>query len=71
MAQANWAGNVRFGAQRVETPSSVDEVRAVLASAGRVRALGSGHSFHLIADTDDTLLSTARRTAAPRLDASK
>ncbi|WP_324014044.1 FAD-binding protein [Microbacterium sp. JZ37] len=69
MAQANWAGNVRFGAQRVKTPSSVDEVRAVLASAGRVRALGSGHSFNLIADTDDTLLSTARLTAAPRIDA--
>lgn len=68
MALANWAGNVRFGAERVETPASVDEVREVLASATRVRALGSGHSFNLIADTDDTLLSTARLIAAPRID---
>ncbi|WOF23619.1 FAD-binding protein [Microbacterium betulae] len=69
MTQANWAGNVRFGARRIETPADVDEVRTVLASAEHVRPLGSGHSFTLIADTDDTLLSTARLTSPPRIDA--
>lgn len=69
MTLTNWAGNVRFGAERVETPATVDEVRAVLAASRRVRALGSGHSFNLIADTDGTLLSTARLAAPPRIDA--
>jgi xylitol oxidase len=68
VAQTNWAGNVRFGAKRVETPADADGVRAVLASAERVRALGSGHSFNLIADTDDTLLSTAALVSSPRID---
>ncbi|GAA4780537.1 FAD-binding protein [Microbacterium gilvum] len=69
MTLTNWAGNVRFGAERVEAPATVDEVRAVLAASRRVRALGSGHSFNLIADTDGTLLSTARLAAPPRIDA--
>ncbi|MEV6981267.1 D-arabinono-1,4-lactone oxidase [Sphaerisporangium sp. NPDC051017] len=53
----NWAGNVVFRAERVERPSSLDELRALVARSGKVRVLGSGHSFTRIADTPGVLVS--------------
>jgi FAD/FMN-containing dehydrogenase len=50
----NWAGNVRFRAAAVRRPTSVAELRRVVASSRRVRALGTGHSFSTVADTDGT-----------------
>lgn len=55
----NWAGNVTFTAGRVHRPSSVDELRRLVAGAGRVRALGTGHSFSRIADSPGELVSVA------------
>jgi xylitol oxidase len=56
---SNWAGNVRFGAARVYHPGSVEEVRAIVRASGRVRALGTAHSFSPIADTAGDLVSVA------------
>jgi xylitol oxidase len=53
---ANWAGNVVYQAVRTVSPRSIDELRAVVASGERVRAMGSGHSFSAIADTTATLV---------------
>ena len=50
-AEVNWAGNYTYRAERIHHPSTVDEVRAIVARAERVRALGSRHSFNDIADT--------------------
>jgi len=55
----NWAGNVVFGARRLHRPTSVDQVRELVAGGGRVRVLGSGHSFNRMADTDGDLISLA------------
>ncbi|MEV6299697.1 D-arabinono-1,4-lactone oxidase [Actinoplanes sp. NPDC051861] len=55
----NWAGNIVFGAERVHRPHSIDEVRETVAASGRLRVLGSGHSFNRLADTDGDLLSLA------------
>ncbi len=52
----NWAGNTVFNARRTHRPSSVEELRDIVASADRIRALGSGHSFNRIADTDGDLV---------------
>jgi len=41
----NWAGNIDFGTTRVSRPESVDELRRIVASSERVRAIGAGHSF--------------------------
>lgn len=71
----NWAGNVGYGAARVHRPESVDALRRAVADARRVRALGSGHSFSLVADTTGDLvrldglpplveIDTARSTVA-------
>lgn len=53
----NWAGNIAFRAASVERPSSVEEVRDLVARSGKVRVLGSGHSFNRIADSPGLLLS--------------
>ena len=47
----NWAGNTVFSAERVQRPTSVEELQHIVGSARRVRALGSGHSFNRVADT--------------------
>jgi alditol oxidase len=65
----NWAGNITFGAARVHRPGSVDEVRRVVAGAGRVRALGSGHSFNRIADTTGDLVRVDRLPRRIEVDA--
>ncbi|WP_371483812.1 FAD-binding protein [Kitasatospora sp. NBC_00315] len=52
----NWAGNITFRAARQHRPSSVDELRRIVADAEHVRALGTGHSFNRIADTDGDLV---------------
>jgi xylitol oxidase len=56
MTLGNWAGNVTFRAARVHRPGSVDELRRLVAGGDRVRALGSGHSFSLVADTTGELV---------------
>jgi alditol oxidase len=56
----NWAGNVSFGAARFHQPDSVAELRRIVALSSRARALGTGHSFNLIADTTGDLISLAR-----------
>jgi len=68
----NWAGNVTFAADRVVTPSTVDELAAVVGAAAargsRVSALGTGHSFSRIADTDGVLIRTDRLRAIGPID---
>ncbi|MGW5260307.1 D-arabinono-1,4-lactone oxidase [Microbispora sp. NPDC004025] len=53
----NWAGNITFGAEAVERPSSVEEVRGLVARGEKIRVLGSGHSFNRIADSPGLLVS--------------
>jgi alditol oxidase len=65
---ANWARNVVFGTGQVERPSSVAELQDVVRRSGRVRALGSGHSFNRIADTTGVLVSTANLPPEAELD---
>jgi alditol oxidase len=55
----NWAGNIVFGAKGLHRPTSVDEVRRLVAAGGPIRVLGSGHSFNRMADTDGDLITLA------------
>ena len=55
----NWAGSVTFQADDVRRPDSLERLRRLVADSGKVRALGSGHSFNDIADTRHTLVSLA------------
>ena len=53
----NWAETHTYAAAALHRPSSVDELRTVVADSLRVRALGSRHSFHDLADTSGLLVS--------------
>ena len=64
----NWAGNIAFTPQTLAQPQSLEELRRVVGAATRVRALGTGHSFNRIADTDGTLVSVARLPAVVDID---
>lgn len=49
--QTNWAGNHAYKF-RIESPRSLDELRAVVAAEPRLRVLGSRHSFNGLCDGD-------------------
>ena len=53
MTEVNWAGNYTYSAERVHRPSTLEQVREIVASAPRVRVLGSRHSFSDIADSTE------------------
>lgn len=53
----NWSGNVLFDPRSVVSPTSVLEIKTALETASKVRAMGSAHSFNLIADCKDLILT--------------
>ncbi|NUO46910.1 MAG: FAD-binding protein [Streptomyces sp.] len=57
----NWAGNITYTAKELHRPSSPAALAALVAGSGRVRVLGSGHSFNEIAEpgAEGVLLSIA------------
>lgn len=59
MGELNWAGNYEYRAARIAQPRSVGELRDLVATATKVRALGSRHSFNDLADTSELLVATA------------
>ncbi|MQM24996.1 D-arabinono-1,4-lactone oxidase [Glycomyces albidus] len=64
----NWAGNIGFSPARFEAPATLDEARAAVAGADRIRVLGSGHSFNPIAASDDVMISLAGMEPFAELD---
>lgn len=64
----NWAGNVTSRPDSFAFPTSVDElaglVRSRFRQGGRVKAIGSGHSFAPVAASDDALAVSLRRLKA-------
>ncbi len=67
-SETNWAGNLRYRAQRLVEPVTVDELAETIVSADRVRVLGTRHSFSDIADTTGVHVSLARMVDVPTLD---
>src|SRR4029450_3871167 len=51
MRETNWAGNHTYRAGTLHRPSSVAQVRELVARPTRLRVLGSRHSFTDIADS--------------------
>src|SRR5271163_3073536 len=49
--ETNWAGNLRYHADHMFAPRSVEEVQEVVKKCTSLRALGSRHSFNTIADS--------------------
>ncbi len=65
----NWAGNLTYGTDRVREAGSVDQVRAIVRSEEKVKALGTRHCFNSIADSHDNLLSVIPMHDVIALDA--
>jgi len=57
--ETNWADNYTFMAARIGRPGSIDEVRRLVASTPRIRAIGTRHSFNGIADSRGDLIDLA------------
>ena len=53
----NWARNITFSAERLHGPTSVEQLQRLVAGSGRMRTLGTGHSFNRIADTTGDLVT--------------
>jgi alditol oxidase len=68
--RSNWAGNVTYRADSVQRPTTVEQVQALVAGAGRVKAMGARHSFNAIGDTSGTLISLEHldQDRAPAID---
>jgi alditol oxidase len=56
----NWAGNITYSTDHVHSPGSQEEVRAVVKSCAKLRALGTRHSFNTIADSKQNQISLKR-----------
>jgi alditol oxidase len=56
MREHNWADNYTFSAARIHRPSSIDEVRSLVARSSRIRAIGARRSFNGIADSPGDLI---------------
>jgi alditol oxidase len=69
--ETNWAGNVTFGARHAYRPSTLDELRGVVAGSDRIRPLGTAHSFNRIADTAGDLVSVAGLPPTVDIDAER
>lgn len=53
----NWAGNLEYGTDRLDSASSLEQVRDYVKSQNNVKVLGTRHCFNNIADTTHNLLS--------------
>jgi xylitol oxidase len=51
VTEVNWAGTHAYRATQIHRPSTVEEVREIVARAPRIRVLGSRHSFSDVADS--------------------
>jgi xylitol oxidase len=69
MVTANWAGNVVFSSREVHRPGSVTQLQELVAASDKVRALGSGHSFSRIADTEGEHVTLAGLPPVIEIDA--
>jgi len=63
-----WAGTYRFTARQVIAARTVDDVRRAVTAGGRVRALGTRHSFNDLADNGATLVTVTGIPPDPVLD---
>ncbi len=68
MSERTWAGTHTFAATEVVAPEAIEQARRAVASARRIRALGTRHSFNDIADTEGILLDLTAIPADIALD---
>jgi alditol oxidase len=65
---SNWSGNYQFTARTVIAARTIADVRQSVKENNRVRALGTRHSFHDLADNGATLIDVTGIAPAPVID---
>ena len=55
----NWAGNITYSTDHLQTARGMDELRLIVVQCKKLRALGSRHSFNRIADSTQNQVSLA------------
>ncbi len=63
-----WSGTYRFTARQLIAARTTDDVRRAVTAGGRVRALGTRHSFNDLADNGATLVTVTGIAPDPVLD---
>ena len=58
-ARTNWSGNYTYSTDHLHQPQTLEQVRQVVKSCTRLRALGARHSFNGIADSTENQISLA------------
>lgn len=66
--EENWAGNYRYQAAALHHPKGVQELQDLVRGAVAVQALGSGHSFNAIADSDGAQICLDQMPAVLAID---
>lgn len=64
----NWAGNYTYRASELIEAEDVSQVQELVAASGRIKALGTRHSFNGVADSDGSHLSLAKLNRVLELD---
>lgn len=64
---SNWAGNYTYTAPRLHYPETVEQLQELVSRSGKLKVLGSRHSFNDIADTPGDLVSLDRLGASDPL----
>lgn len=67
-ARRNWAGNHAYAAARQHRPETVEHLQELVRRSGKLKALGTRHSFNGIADTPEDLVSLERLNRIVALD---
>ncbi|HYO56938.1 FAD-binding protein [Archangium sp.] len=66
--QRNWAGNYKYSAARLHRPETVEQIRELVSRCGKLKVLGTRHSFNGIADSPEDLVSLERFDQVVALD---
>jgi xylitol oxidase len=66
--RTNWAGNISFTAPEFYRPVTVSQLQAVVARAGQLRVLATGHSFNDMADSPGAQVTLADMPAEVAVD---
>ncbi|MGI9543733.1 MAG: D-arabinono-1,4-lactone oxidase, partial [Cyclobacteriaceae bacterium] len=67
-ARTNWAGNLQYSTNQLHRPKSVKQVKEIVKSHEKLKALGTCHSFNTIADSTENQISLQRLDKEPQLD---
>ena len=50
--ERNWSGNIEYSAARIERPTTLEELRAIVRHSRQVHIVGTRHSFNQMVDAD-------------------